>query len=138
MTMYKKSPRIVCSLMAVLYLATGCSKSSQPINESEIANSVWEKTDQGKSGESQWFFRENGTLMNTQGVNAFKGNWKLDENNPKVLLLELAIKSGRIARYTFNKNTDGLLVTDGQYPGVKSLSMENICLKRLPGSPAIP
>ena len=138
MTMYKKSSHIVCSLMAVLYLAAGCSKSSQPIKESEIANSVWEKAEQGESEESQWFFRENGTLMNTQGVNAFKGNWKLDENNPKVLLLELAIKSGEIARYTFNKNTDGLLVTDGQYPGVKSLSMENICLKRLPGSPAIP
>ena len=138
MTLYKKSSRIVCSLMAVLYLAAGCSKSSQPIKESEIANSVWEKTEQGESEESQWFFRENSTLMNIQGANAFKGKRELDENNPRVLLLELAIKSGKIARYTFSKDTDGFLVSDGQYLGAKSLSMENICLKRLPGSPAIP
>ena len=119
-------------------MAVGCSKSSQPIKRSEIANSVWEKTDQGESEESQWFFRGNGTLMNTQGAIAFKGKWKLDENNPRVLLLELAIKSGKIARYTFSKDTDGLLVGDGQYPSAKSPSMENMCLKRLPGSPAIP
>jgi hypothetical protein len=138
MTTYKNPSCFVCSLIVVLYQVAGCSKTSPPIEKTEIANSVWETVDQDESKKTQWFFRGNGTFMHIQGTNAFKGTWKFEKDNFRILILELAMESGKIARFFLRKDPDGLLVGDWRYFGAKSQSKGNIQLKRFPGSPPIP